>query len=287
MPHRLFPLLCLITLLAVIPARAQALTTDWEQHPEVGTRLLVAQSADGEVNAGIEFRLAEGWKTYWRTPGDAGLPLTLDFSASENLKQANLLWPVPTRLVEYKIIQSFIYKHHIILPLRLQAEDPAKPILLKASGNYGVCSEICVFYNITLDTSIPASHSDAEAQAALDPFMAKVPAPNGAGGLEILSAQAGENNTLNVKARAEDGFSRPELLVEISEDFRFTAPEATFSADWKEATFSVPYELKLKDASLKGKTITLTLINGDKVVEAQVTEGQDTPSPAADDVKKK
>ena len=62
-------------------------------------RLIAASSPakDGTLHAGIEIRLDQGWKTYWRYPGDSGIPPQFDFSASENVKAVTVLWPAPQR----------------------------------------------------------------------------------------------------------------------------------------------------------------------------------------------
>ena len=52
------------------------------------------------LRAGIEIRLDPGWKTYWRYPGDSGVPPTLDFAGSENVKSVTALWPAPQRFAD-------------------------------------------------------------------------------------------------------------------------------------------------------------------------------------------
>ena len=74
--------------------------TPWTGMPETQARLIAASSAVGSaprLTIGFQIRLAQGWKTYWRSPGDAGMPPQLDWSESQNLEDAEILWPAPKR----------------------------------------------------------------------------------------------------------------------------------------------------------------------------------------------
>ena len=81
------------------------------------------------VRAGVEIRLKPGWHTYWRYPGDAGVPPQFDFGHSKNVKSVNVLWPAPQRLPEAGGI-SIGYEGDVIFPLRIVPQDPAKPVAL-------------------------------------------------------------------------------------------------------------------------------------------------------------
>ena len=100
MPHlyRLLLGLCAATVLAV--GTAQALTGDWDRGDAASVRLVAATGAVGTDEAlpfGLEFKLDPEWKIYWRTPGDAGLPPVPDWSASDNVAEVAISWPVPER----------------------------------------------------------------------------------------------------------------------------------------------------------------------------------------------
>src|SRR5262249_31521832 len=59
---------------------------------------LIAGNVDGSnLRAGLEIKLDPGWKTYWRYPGDSGVPPVFDFASSENVKSVTVLWPAPQR----------------------------------------------------------------------------------------------------------------------------------------------------------------------------------------------
>lgn len=81
---------------------AHAAATNWVGGGRAMVRLITTTdniAADSALEAGLEFRFAKGWHGYWRTPGDAGIPPTVDWSASENISGAEISWPAPHRLV--------------------------------------------------------------------------------------------------------------------------------------------------------------------------------------------
>ncbi|MBL8674080.1 MAG: disulfide bond formation protein DsbD, partial [Rhodospirillales bacterium] len=80
------------------PARAAG--SDWARTEQTELRLISAVDAIGDsrtVTLGLQFRLKPGWKIYWRSPGDAGFPPTIEWNGSTNLGKTAFLWPAPTR----------------------------------------------------------------------------------------------------------------------------------------------------------------------------------------------
>ncbi len=98
---------------------------------------------DGSRIAGIRMELEPGWKTYWRSPGESGIPPHFDWTGSENLKDATVSWPAP---VAFDTLGSRTigYKGRVVLPLTLTPTDPAKPIRVRLSMFYGICDDICI-----------------------------------------------------------------------------------------------------------------------------------------------
>ena len=137
-------LACLAALIAVLgghsPARAQAITQD----DVVSARLLPGwRTADGTYMAALQLTLAPDWKTYWRSPGDAGIPPSFNWSGSQNLGAVRLHWPRP-QVFHLNGMQSIGYKHDLVLPIELTPKDPAQPIALRGKVDLGVCRDICM-----------------------------------------------------------------------------------------------------------------------------------------------
>src|SRR5947209_3558314 len=101
----------------------------WDGDGRSAARLIAGSSSDRATplwRAGIEIRLKQGWHTYWRYPGDAGVPPEFDFQRSKNVKSVEVMWPTPQRLEEAGGV-SIGYEGSVIFPLRVVPQDPGKP----------------------------------------------------------------------------------------------------------------------------------------------------------------
>jgi DsbC/DsbD-like thiol-disulfide interchange protein len=118
----------------------------WDGDERSAARLIAGSQPAGAapfMRAGLEIRLKVGWHTYWRYPGDAGVPPQLDFTGSQNVKQIHVLWPAPERLPEAGGT-SIGYARDVILPLHVVPQDSKKPVALKLKLAYAVCERLCV-----------------------------------------------------------------------------------------------------------------------------------------------
>jgi len=118
----------------------------WDGDARSAARLIAGGRAAGQgapLRAGIEIRLGRGWHTYWRYPGDAGVPPRFDFAGSQNLKAVEVLWPAPHRLPEAGL-EAIGYDRDLILPLRVTAQDATKPVMLAVKLDYAICEKLCV-----------------------------------------------------------------------------------------------------------------------------------------------
>lgn len=117
--------------------------------------------------AGLELRLAPGWKTYWRAPGDGGIPPSFDWSGSENLASARVLWPQP-QVFHLNGLRSIGYVGDVVLPVEVTPRDPSRPVRLRAAVDLGVCRDVCVPAELTLDARLDgAGAADPAIRAAL------------------------------------------------------------------------------------------------------------------------
>ena len=119
---------------------ADGFATDWAAGLKDQARLVAA----GEHLAGFQIRLAPGAITYWRDPGDAGLPPTFDFSGSVNVASVEPVFPAPTRIREADGGVAFGYEGGVIFPLRVEPRDVSKPVTLALHANFAVCEKVCL-----------------------------------------------------------------------------------------------------------------------------------------------
>lgn len=113
------------------------------------------QVKGGTHMAALHLRLAPSWKTYWRAPGDAGIPPSFDWSASRNLKSLKLHWPAPEVFHTNGMI-SVGYYQELVLPIEVVPVDPSQPVHLATTVNLGVCKDICMPASLTLAADLLA-----------------------------------------------------------------------------------------------------------------------------------
>lgn len=123
------------------------------------------RSDDGTHQAAFAITLAKGWKTYWRTPGDAGIPPIFDWSPSRNLSGVGVSFPVPTVFYENGM-RSIGYDDAVTLPLTLRASDASSDIYLAGRMTIGVCLDICIPVELDFATILPGTVTTPNADLA-------------------------------------------------------------------------------------------------------------------------
>src|SRR3954468_4685581 len=183
-----------------IEARAEDASA-WQRDGHSAVRLLAGSRTGTVLLGGIAFQLQPGWHTYWRNPGDSGVPPRFDFSKSENVEAVTVLWPAPQQFDDGAGGVSLGYHDHILLPLRIVAKSVDKPVTLRAAIDYAVCEKICipVQANAELTFNSVASTEDSALFAALD----TVPKP----------ANVGDPNPLTIRDVKREGKSA--VLVDV------------------------------------------------------------------------
>jgi len=123
------------------------------------------QMSDGRHMAALRFSLEDGWKTYWRAPGDAGIPPRFDWRGSQNLSQVEIIWPTPEQTITNGM-RTIGYTHDLVLPVRLTPKQLNIPISLSVNMEIGVCSDICVPVEIGVGLDLPLGNSDRDPRIA-------------------------------------------------------------------------------------------------------------------------
>jgi len=182
-------------------ARAQD-ASPWQEDAHSAVRLLAGSRSGAVLLGGIAVQLKPGWHTYWRTPGDSGVPPRFDFSKSDNVEAVTVLWPAPKKFDDGAGGTSLGYLDQVVLPLRIVAKNADKPVTLRADVNYAVCEKLCipVQANLELSFNSVASTEDSALFAALD----TVPKP----------ANVGDPNPLTIRDVKREG--RSEVLVDVA-----------------------------------------------------------------------
>lgn len=166
----------LIFVLGATASRAQS-ASPWARSAHSSIRLLDGGPAsDGNRLMGIEIALARDFKTYWRDPGDSGLPPVFDWSASVNVKSVAVEWPVPHRFDD-SAGSSIGYSEDVVLPIVVTPLDPSRPMTLRLKADYAVCSTICIPGRGETALAVdPRGRQNAEHAQRIGRFRSRVPA---------------------------------------------------------------------------------------------------------------
>jgi DsbC/DsbD-like thiol-disulfide interchange protein len=165
---------------ATTPALAGA--TDWvEFAPDTRVRLITSDTlgADGKTLAAIELDMPANTKTYWRVPGETGIPTELDLDGSSGIAGQQFLWPLP-RVEEQGGYTDFVYYGPLVVPLELAVAGESP--VIEADLLMGICSDICVPATASFSLPLDFASPDAGQGIRIAQALANVPLPwDGAG----------------------------------------------------------------------------------------------------------
>jgi len=216
-------LLAFLVLAALMPTVGFAGKSDPFVSNAVEARFVTAQNGvvngAGSISGGLYIKLAEGWKTYWRTPGEVGTPPTIDWAESENIANVDFLWPAPLRFRAFGI-ENFGYKNEVLFPLNITLETPGAPARLQGQVRMLTCSIVCVPQDFTLSLQLDRSGDiDVESATLIAEWSDRVPVGGAASGIEIETAaminDGGE--ALVISARSAVPFKSPDVFPEFAE----------------------------------------------------------------------
>lgn len=208
------PLVALLALtLAVQPALAGS--TPWQEiAPGTKARLIYAgEATDGISRAGLEIDLPDGTKTYWRIPGETGVPTVFDFSVSSGVTDAEVLWPYPHIETEGGF-RDYAYRGNVVIPVEFFADEAGA--VLDAQVSLGICSEICipVFARFTLPVAV--GQADPVQTIRLDQAMREVPVLWDQPGQPFAIVEAGLDGSLHVYG-TDDAVAPESVIADVGD----------------------------------------------------------------------
>jgi suppressor for copper-sensitivity B len=262
----------------VTPAAADPAASAWFETEQGRVRLIAAAPQIGAADMlrlGLEFRLAPGWKIYWRAPGDAGLPPRLDWAGSRNLAAAEIAWPAPRRFSAYGL-ETIGYEDAVVLPITARLEQQGAPLSLRAAFEYLTCKDICIPYEGTLSLDLPAGEAapgSAGAHADLiERYAREVPGDGTASGIALTASRIlpGKSPTLELSLASEAPLIAPDAFVEGSAGLAFGAPRVQRAADGRSAILDIPVS-ETTARSLDGQSLRVTIVDGARALDRTVT----------------
>ncbi len=230
---------------------------------------------DGPIYAGLEIVMPPGWKTYWRTPGDAGgIPPEFDWAGSENLRSARVAFPAPRRLVD-KSGTTYGYEDRVVFPIEVIPKVATEPVVLKLAATYGVCKDICIPAETALTVAVPPRMAASpEIAAALVTVPRTVPNKTTDPVLttwSITKAAAKSTLVLHVDDPADD---TTQVFVEASDGAFVPVPtrvEARAQGQGGRSVHHVDLGTGADLAALRAKPLTVTLVGAKGQSETSIS----------------
>ena len=264
-----FGVAAILSVASVATVRADD-ASPWQQDTHSAVRLLAGSRSGAVLLGGIAFQLQDGWKTYWRTPGDSGVPPRFDFSRSDNVEAVTVMWPAPRQFDDGAGGTSLGYKHQVVLPLRIVAKNPDKPLVLRADINYAVCEKLCVPVEAKAELAFASVASTED--AALSEALNAVPKPANIGDpipVTIRDVKRdGKNVLVDVTAPETKDLS---LFVEgPTPDWALPVPKLVEHSPPGVKRFSFELDGLPPGATANGAALKLTLVGGERAYEFNV-----------------
>lgn len=238
---------------------ASASVSNTYSSPAVEARLVTALDgiAPGSktFSAGLHLKLGEGWKTYWRSPGEVGFPPEIDWSRSRNIANVEMLWPAPERFTAFGI-ENFGYQDEVLFPLQVSLNQEGQPVEFLVDVKLLVCSKICVPEEFTLQVPLAVDKTrDEIASAQIAKYLAKVPSEEY---LTYANAFISRNQTeLVFEAHSEVPFVAPDIFPELGVGTALGKPDIRLSGDGARLWAALPI-LSIDPSNYQMPVVTIT-----------------------------
>ena len=254
-----------LSLLAPAAAADAQVRSGWSGPEEGQVRLLAASTgvgADGTLSLGIEFALQDGWITYWRDPGEAGIPPEFDWTGSANLADVSVAWPAPLRKA-FDGLDSYVYGDGTILPVSARVPTAGRGVAVRLLVRYGVCREICIPAVARVSLDLPAAPAAATVDAArIAAARDRVPHDGAGDGFRLAGAGVSGGTDLLLEVTAEPPFAAPEVFLEAPSPWRFGRPAIRLYEGGARALVRVPVMAETLPPA--GTPLTATVADGDR-----------------------
>jgi DsbC/DsbD-like thiol-disulfide interchange protein len=262
---------CGVALMLGTPARA-ADASPWVEDSYSGLRLIAGANQSGaeSLRAGIEIKMRPAWHTYWRYPGDSGVPPRFSFSGSDNVAAVQVLFPAPHAFTD-DVGTTIGYKGNLILPLRVFPRQKDKPVTLRGKIDYAVCDKLCVPVEANVELTLDrAGGADNAALAAAE---ARVPQPVSAldAGLTARRANDDKRKPLVLVDLVAPTGQPVELFVEgPTAEWALPIPKPAQGAPPGRQHFSFELDGLPPGVDPKGPfELTFTIVKGDRATEVK------------------
>lgn len=263
-------LVLLATTLLGFAMPAQAEMTDWATN-EGGRMRLVAlpPSPDGIVRGALQIEPNPGWITYWKEPGDAGIPPQLIVSENDGVRLDRLDYPVPKR-IDNGTLRDIGYDHPVTLPFALRVENPAQPLTVGVSAFVGLCRNICIPFQADFALQLASTGATPVQEAMLlASAEAKLPEAPSADFALTHYALTG-NERLRLRLRLPGALTAPPQVIVTGPQGHAFFDSKDGRQDGEDYALDVPIEKLPKNYDMRGKRWGILVIAGDRAMETSL-----------------
>ena len=256
-----------VNLVVTVAVSRPALAGDasaWDGDQRAAVRLIAGAQRGTVRRAGIEIRLAPGWKTYWRYPGDSGIPPRFDFSHSKNVKSVTVRYPAPHRLTD-ESGTSIGYKHGVVFPLDIVPQNAAQPVMLAVKADYAVCEKVCIPAEGKAELNVTGRPGVQDGWLKQNDALVPVAAQIGEGETLAVRSVKRENKRILVDVAAPGAI---ELFAEgPAADWALPVPAPVDGAPAGQQRFAFELEGLPPNTRPDGATLMLTAVSGGQAIE--------------------
>jgi DsbC/DsbD-like thiol-disulfide interchange protein len=272
---RVISLLARAPLIAVISAasmlgllrQAHAEMSDWAEN-EGGRMRLVAlpPDADGHIRAGLQIEPKPGWITYWREPGNNGIPPQITIAPQSGVTLDAISYPVPKHISSGKV-EDIGYETPVTLPLSLTASKVG-PVVLDATAFIGICKDICIPFQAQLSLKLgTVAQSRPQEEMILQSAAGRLPEAPSADFEVVAHGMSPDLKQLSLKVTLpEAGNGTPEIIVTGPSGYAFTK-QMNVGRSGRAYSADIAIGKLPKNYDIKGKQWGVLIVDGVRAME--------------------
>jgi len=252
-------------------AISHAEVTPWATN-EGGRMRIVAMppEPDGTMRGALQIEPSPGWITYWKEPGDAGIPPQVVFSKASGVTLSRVSYPVPKQIANGKL-RDIGYDHPVTLPFELKVEDPEKQLNLGATAFIGLCRNICIPFQAEFSLALgPAKGTPVEEAMIINQATSKLPeAPSDDFAVTHYAMTQGRG-MLNLKLRLPEGTVAPPQVIVTGPQGHVLFDGINGRQDGEAYSLDMPVGKLPKNYDIKGKRWGILVIAGNRAMETSL-----------------
>ncbi|NEJ71307.1 cytochrome C biogenesis protein [Rhizobium phaseoli] len=269
-PRRLFLAVISMGATFAIHCSAHAEMSPWAENEGGRMRLVaLAPDAGGKIRAALQIEPKPGWITYWKEPGNTGIPPQLTIPAGSGVRLDAIGYPVPKHFFN-GTVEDIGYDAPVTLPLSLKAAGKGE-VEIDALAFIGICKDICIPFQANFQLKLgPAIQSHPQEEAILAAADVSLPKPPSADFDVTAQAMAADQKTLSLTlVLPAEGKGAPDIIVTGPSGYAFTK-QIGGKRDGAVFKTNVAIGKLPKDYDISGKRWGVLVIDGERAMETTV-----------------